>query len=191
MTNRERSILDCSRKHNSTPDGSKSSVPSGSRSNDIGILGENLVAEWLQGCGWKILQRRWRCPWGEIDLIARGQEEIGNFTPRPSLRSPDPSSIVIFVEVKTRRRGNWDADGRLAIGQTKQAKLWQAAELFLRDRPALAHLPCRFDVALVRCDPAASDPVPVPPIAIAIGQPVAIDGYRLTLQDYIPAAFSL
>ncbi|MGL4622749.1 YraN family protein, partial [Chroococcidiopsis sp.] len=29
---------------------------------DIGVLGEDLVARWLQSSGWEILHRRWRCP---------------------------------------------------------------------------------------------------------------------------------
>jgi len=45
---------------------------------DIGVLGEELVAQWLQSTGWVILHRRWRCRWGEIDIIAsqeQGTEE--------------------------------------------------------------------------------------------------------------------
>ncbi|HAX80139.1 MAG TPA: hypothetical protein DCY88_30965, partial [Cyanobacteria bacterium UBA11372] len=37
---------------------------------DIGILGEDFVASWLQAQGWTILHRRWRCRWGELDIIA-------------------------------------------------------------------------------------------------------------------------
>ncbi len=189
---------------------------------DIGELGEQLVAEWLQTQGWAILHYRWRCRWGEIDLIAR-QEETGrvgdgeqrregesensltnlqkNRQLHPSL---SPSPIVAFVEVKTRSRGNWDADGLLAITPSKQAKLWQAAELFLSERPELANLPCRFDVALVNCqrishrlprNHTGSSPLPgaidkarkIPPIKL--GQPVLVAGYQLILQQYIQSAF--
>ena len=38
---------------------------------DIGVLGEDLFARWLQSSGWEILHRRWRCPWGELDLVAK------------------------------------------------------------------------------------------------------------------------
>ena len=38
---------------------------------DIGVLGEDLVARWLQSSGWTILHRRWRCRWGELDLVAK------------------------------------------------------------------------------------------------------------------------
>ncbi len=38
---------------------------------DIGVLGEEFVAQWLHSQGWIVLHRRWRCPWGELDLIAK------------------------------------------------------------------------------------------------------------------------
>lgn len=69
---------------------------------DIGVLGEELVAQWLQSTNWVILHRRWRCRWGEIDIIARQPAQE---------HTPHSSPMLAFVEVKTRSRGNWDAGG--------------------------------------------------------------------------------
>lgn len=52
-----------------------------------GARGEQLAADYLTARGCEILDRNWRCPYGEIDLIARQGETL------------------IFAEVKTRSPG--------------------------------------------------------------------------------------
>ncbi|XHX77843.1 MAG: YraN family protein [Stenomitos frigidus ULC029] len=145
---------------------------------DIGALGEALVAQWLCDRGWLLLQKRWHCRWGELDLVV-GQ---------PSAQRPTQPIALAFVEVKTRSRGNWDSDGVLAITARKQAKLWKTAQLFLADHPDWAELPCQFDVALVCC---RHKPRPMTLPGDVNQERTAIAGYNLTLQDYIPAAFTL
>lgn len=141
MEIRDRSTLNCTRKRERA-----------GQSQKLGLLGENLVADWLVEQGWEILQRRWRCRWGELDLVAlAGQGETKFIPSDPRVQTLEPT--LIFVEVKTRRGGNWDADGMLAVSPTKQAKLWQAAELFLSEHPEWVQYPCRFDVALVKYEP--------------------------------------
>ncbi|MEH1902351.1 MAG: YraN family protein [Nostoc sp.] len=61
---------------------------------DIGQLGEDLVAQWLQSTGWIILHRRFSSRWGEIDIIAeyhgvtaKEQESRGEY-PTPHSRLP-------------------------------------------------------------------------------------------------------
>ncbi|WP_413166304.1 YraN family protein [Capilliphycus salinus ALCB114379] len=164
------------------------SVPFSSRdssvnpSQNIGTWGEQLVQTWLNQQGWEIIAHQYRCRWGEIDLIAR---EAGGQVKSKS------DSTVVFVEVKTRSKRNWDEDGLLAITPSKQAKLIKSAQTFLSDRPELADFPCRFDVALVRCDRLKEynfSSLPSFPL-FTLGQPVEFQGYRLTLQNYIQSAF--
>ncbi|WP_416674274.1 YraN family protein [Egbenema bharatensis] len=168
----------------------------------VGRLAEAFVARWLVEQGYEILQERWRCRWGELDLVVR------------FLSSP---ATLAFVEVKARTDRNWDANGLLSITAKKREKLWQAAELFLSAHPPLATLPCRFDVALVHYQinphPAKQNPAKQNPAelfneeaiepgnavqsgepqwedcTVQMGQPVAIGPYRLTLQDYILNGF--
>lgn len=150
-----------------------------------GTLAEALVAQWLVEQGWEILEKRWHCRMGELDLVAY----------RPPNRPKAPANLA-FVEVKARSSGNWDADGILAVNAQKQTKLWRSAQLFLATYPALADLPCSFDVALVHCRritdlrvTGQTQPELQIPSPVELGKGVAIAGYLLTLKQYIPAAF--
>lgn len=42
----------------------------------IGILGEDIACEFLQRKGFRIVERNYRKPWGEIDIIAEKGNEI-------------------------------------------------------------------------------------------------------------------
>ena len=41
-----------------------------------GDRGEALVARYLQEAGYTLLDRQWRCRFGELDLVARSREGI-------------------------------------------------------------------------------------------------------------------
>lgn len=138
----------------------------------IGLLGEQFVAQWLIAQSWHLLHHRWRCRWGEIDLIVH--HPINN--------------ILAFVEVKTRRRYNWDENGLLAITPQKQEKLSVTAAYFLAEYPDYAQMTCRFDVALVSyCQGLPSSPDL--PAMIQLGQPIFWQGYQFRLHRYLPSAF--
>lgn len=139
----------------------------------IGELGEKLVLEWLKSLGWRLLYHRWRCRWGEIDLIIQSNS----------------SETIAFVEVKTRSSYNWDADGMLAVNPKKQVKLIKSAALFLSEYPDLSDLICRFDVALVsykKCKYSLNHQLNQ---QIILGQPIYWEEYQLTLNHYIESAF--
>jgi putative endonuclease len=162
---------------------------------DIGVWGEQLVAKWLEMQNHDLLQQNWRCRWGEIDIIA--QDRV--------------SETIIFVEVKTRSRNNWDENGLLTVDSSKQDKIITTASLFLAKYPLLADLPCRFDVALVsykkhlaqrRLSPivwdkeaekkdAKIDFENINITSLDIGQPVSLNQYQLTIENYLQSAFEL
>lgn len=160
---------------------------------DIGTAGENLVAEWLESQGWKVLHRRWRYCRGEIDIIAQKDEqgEEDKETNKFSLSHVfplSPSPILTFVEVKTRSQGNWDAGGRSAIALKKQTTISRTAQVFLAQYPDKADYSCRFDVAIVCCQQKPKELAVVTLTQQAIAS-CLVAGYLLTLQEYIPAAF--
>lgn len=68
--------------------------------NELGAHGEQVAVDHLRALGLSILQRNWRCRYGEIDVIAAQGD-----------------STVIFVEVKTR---TGDGFGGLAEAVTPQ-----------------------------------------------------------------------
>ncbi len=138
----------------------------------IGELGEKLVACWLESQGSIVKHSRWYCRWGEIDLIVESSQ---------SLR---------FVEVKTRGIDNWDICGLLAINDRKQAKLSRTAAFFLAKYPEFADFPCQFDVALVSYKPNKTTYSQFQQ-SFELRKPVYWQGYQLTIQDYIEAAFDL
>ena len=147
---------------------------------EIGKLGEELVARWLQIQNYRILQRNWRCRWGEIDLIAWEKTE----------------KAIAFIEVKTRSQNNWDEAGLLAVDSNKQQKIIQTASLFLAKHPQLAELPCHFDVALVSYQvvpkSANCNYLEVRQITqLDLGQAIALQQYQLTIENYLPSAFNL
>ena len=148
---------------------------------DIGSLGEELTAKWLECQNYHLLQRNWRCRWGEIDIIAQDKED----------------KTVIFVEVKTRRQHNWDEGGLLAIDFAKQEKIVKTASSFLAEYPELGDLPCRFDVALIAYitlkvrDAKETEAQDMKRTAstVAIGRAVAVGKYKITMENYLYSAF--
>ena len=87
------------------------------------------ICRWhLRLRGWRILARDWRCPVGEIDILARR------------------GKLLAIIEVKTRR----DLDHAVAaISPRQRRRIVRATEAFLTMRPDLADLDIRFDVMLV------------------------------------------
>lgn len=139
-----------------------------------GTLGELVVAQWLEQRGWQLLDRQWRCRWGELDLV------MGY----PRQEAASGLAAIAFVEVKTRRGHNWDSNGALAITPQKQAKLWKTAQYYLGQHPSWAEVPCQFDVALVRCQTTVNSPP-------KMSNSVLLGDTWFCLQDYITHAFSL
>src|SRR3989338_9029077 len=100
---------------------------------ELGKAGEDLAVDYLQGKGYRILQRNFKCALGEIDIIARHKDSI------------------CFIEVKTRT--NLDKGlPQEAITGPKQRKLSRVALSFLKSRKLLAS-PARFDIVAVLATP--------------------------------------
>jgi putative endonuclease len=93
-----------------------------------GRFAEFLCRWHLRLRGWHIVASHWRCPSGEIDILARR------------------GGVLAIVEVKSRRNMNTAAE---AILPRQRRRIARAASAFLMTRPELAGLTLRFDVMLV------------------------------------------
>lgn len=95
----------------------------------LGSEGEGAAERVLRRHGYRILERNFRCPIGEIDLIA---EQRG---------------VIVFIEVKSRTAVAFGAPFE-AISPHKQWKLTRLATWYLARRRWLER-PCRFDAVSV------------------------------------------
>ena len=114
------------------------------RNLSTGRRGEKLAAKFLRRKGLKILATNYRCPEGEVDLIAL--DEIR--------RDGEPLETIVFVEVKTRSSSAW-SDPESAVGQDKQMRIRKVASYYLRARNAIAY-DIRFDIVSVLIGPRES-----------------------------------
>jgi putative endonuclease len=96
----------------------------------LGQQGEDLAAAWYRRHGYTIAARNWRCPLGEIDLVARRRR------------------LVVISEVKTRRSDAFGAPA-LAVGAAKQQRLRRLAAEWLAAHRPRRHVDVRFDVVAI------------------------------------------
>ena len=94
-----------------------------------GYEGEQLALLHLKRLGYRIICRNYRCPLGEIDIIAQRQD------------------VLVFVEVKSRRSQTFGSP-KQAITPAKQHKLSQVAWHYLQKHD-LTEAKARFDVVTV------------------------------------------
>ena len=94
----------------------------------LGISAESRAAAWLIAHGYRILARRWKCPLGEIDIVAARRHTL------------------IFVEVKARATLD---DAAEAVTERQKQRIAAAAEIWLAQNPMPAIRDMRFDAILV------------------------------------------
>ena len=94
----------------------------------LGLSAESRAAAYLIVKGYRIAARRWRCPAGEIDIVARR------------------GKLLIFVEVKA--RASLD-DAAYSVTERTQRRVAAAASAWLADNPDDAMNDMRFDAILV------------------------------------------
>lgn len=93
-----------------------------------GYFGELLAALLLICKGYRILARRFKTPYGEIDIIAKKK------------------NVVVFVEVKARKTMD---KCFIAITRKQLQRIQNASEIFMSMKHQFANCDRRYDVILV------------------------------------------
>jgi len=99
---------------------------------NLGRRGEKISVEFLRKQGYKIMDRNYRCPQGEIDIVAKDKD------------------VLCFVEVKTRRTEKYGLPAE-AVDWHKQKKLARTALTYLKEKN-ISQQDLRFDVISVYPD---------------------------------------
>lgn len=100
---------------------------------DLGRMGENAGARFLESRGYRILNRNWRCDAGEVDIVA--QDDV----------------YLIFVEVKTRRSCELGYPAE-AVTPERRQRYERIATQYLRSHN-LGFQSIRFDVLAIEVKP--------------------------------------
>src|SRR5436305_5123000 len=93
-----------------------------------GLSAESRAAAFLVGKRYRILAKRFRTPYGEIDIVARRR------------------NLLAFIEVKA--RASFD-DAAYAVTPRQQQRIIASAEAWLMAHPEHAEFELRFDAMLI------------------------------------------
>jgi len=104
----------------------------------LGARGEDLAVRYLKKKGYKVIERNYRCQWGEIDLVAR------------------QGDTLVFVEIKARTSSDFGLP-QDAVDRFKQEKLVQVARAYMAEHRLQETIPARFDVVAVQLTPSGPE----------------------------------
>jgi len=96
----------------------------------VGRFGEDVAVGWLVDSGMRVLDRNWRCPGGELDVVA------------------DDDGVVVFVEVKTRSTAAF-GDPAEAVNPAKASRIHRLAARWLSEHRDVRAEEMRFDIVSV------------------------------------------
>src|SRR5437879_1194117 len=110
------------------PDATKPASPERVAAFRTGLSAETRAAALLMAKGYRILAKRFKTPYGEIDLVVKKR------------------SLIAFIEVKARARLD---DAAYAVTPRQQARIIDAAQAWLMAHPEHAEFELRFDAILI------------------------------------------
>ena len=93
---------------------------------EVGNLGEEIATEYIKKKKYVIIQRNFRCRYGEVDIVAKDNNEY------------------VFIEVKTRTSKKFGQPAE-AVNQLKKKHIYNVTRYFLH-RYKIENSLVRFDV---------------------------------------------
>lgn len=100
----------------------------GQRRYNLGRQAEEVALRFLSNSGYKIIAQRYKCAYGEIDIVACQQ------------------NCLSFVEVKARRTPAADD----LVSPKQMQRIFDAATFFLANHPQFDRYECRIDIIVVQ-----------------------------------------
>jgi len=100
-------------------------VKSGLHNKKLGAAGEKKARAYLRLHGWKILEKNWKNPYGEVDIIAKKDD------------------TVAFIEVKTRLNDTYGSPSE-AVNERRKTRYIMGAKYYFLNREI--NCTVRFDV---------------------------------------------
>lgn len=116
---------------------------------NTGILGEKLARDFLKKRGYRILETNYRCPQGEIDIVARHKD------------------FLVFIEVRTKTSLEFGTPEE-SITKAKKERMIATAFHYRQAHDDLPPL-WRIDVVAIELDP-KRQPLKIELIENAVGE---------------------
>lgn len=104
----------------------------------LGQRGEAMARRFLQKRGYSILESNYRCPYGEIDIVARDRDQ------------------TVFVEVRTRLSTAYGTPEE-SLTPTKQRHMLATSQEYLQ-RHEMGEADCRIDLVSIRLGAGSREP---------------------------------
>jgi len=106
---------------------------------ELGKLGEDLACRYLVDKGYKIIERNFRKPWGELDIIVKSPEKILVFVEVKTAQQSSPQAMRQFGNEFGNQSGNSNCriDPEMQMTTAKIKKLKRAASLYAGHYPEL------------------------------------------------------
>ena len=96
---------------------------------DLGKIGEDLALRKVKRLGYKVVAKNYRCPLGEIDLIAKDR------------------GCLVFIEIKT-RKGKSVGYAKEAVDGRKRRQISKVALSYMKSNDCM-DVKARFDVIAI------------------------------------------